>query len=88
VVLLSRNEAYAKRTHATVAPVTSTVRKIPVEVAVGIPDGFRRDCAVNLDDIQTIRISAIDNHLTTLSPEKLRQVEDAIAIALDLPDYK
>ena len=35
VVLLSRDEAYSVRNAITVAEVTRTIRKIPVEVSLG-----------------------------------------------------
>jgi mRNA interferase MazF len=35
VLLLTRNAAYAVRTSVTVAPLTTTIREIPVEVSLG-----------------------------------------------------
>jgi len=84
VLLLSRDEAYTRRTHVTVAPVTRTIRRIPVEVVVGPPDGLKLQSAVNLDDIQTIPIAQLDRRVTTLSPQKLNEVEAAIRFALAL----
>ena len=54
VVLLSRDEAYAARALVTVAPVTTRIRNIPVEVILGPQDGLPRRCVVNLDTITTI----------------------------------
>lgn len=84
VLLLSRNAAYAVRASITVAPVTRTVRDIPVEVRLGPEDGLPTDCAVNLDDILTIPERSLDRNLSTLSPEKMSLVRDAILFALDL----
>jgi mRNA interferase MazF len=54
VLLLTRNAAYALRTSVTVAPLTTTIRDIPVEVSLGPRQGLPRKCVVNLDEIQTI----------------------------------
>jgi len=50
VVLLTRNEAYAFRELVTVAPVTTHIRRIPTEVALG-KDGLPRQCVASLDTI-------------------------------------
>ena len=84
VVLLSREEAYAVRTAVTVAPLTRTVRGIPVEVALGEADGVPKPCVVNLDAIATIPMRWLVSRITSLSADKLRQIREAIRFALDL----
>lgn len=69
----------------TVAPVTRTIRDIPVEVRLDESDGLPSRCVVNLDDIATIPKTLIKRRLTVLSVEKMREVEAAIRFALDLP---
>ena len=84
VVLLSRNEAYAIRAAVTVAPLTTTVRGIPVEVPLGKKEGLPRDCVVNLDSIITIPKAFLKMKISDLSPEKLADIRRAIRFALDL----
>ena len=84
VVLLSRNAAYSVRSSVTVAPITRTVHEIPVEVRLGPEDGLPTGCVANLDNILTVSKKRLDRSLTTLSPEKMRSVEQAIKFALDL----
>jgi mRNA interferase MazF len=84
VVLLSREEAYAVRTAVTVAPLTRTVRNIPVEVPLDEGDGLSKACVVNLDSIVTIPKRLLASRITSLSPEKLRLIREAIRFALDL----
>ncbi len=84
VLLLSRDEAYAVRTAVTVAPLTTTVRGIPVEALLGEADGLPRRCAVNLDSILTIPMAYLQERITQLSPAKLDAVHRAILFALDL----
>ena len=84
VLLLTRNAAYAVRTSVTVAPLTTTIRDIPVEVFLGSQQGLPRECVVNLDEVQTIRKERLTRLLTTLSPEVMVQVDQALKFALGL----
>lgn len=84
VLLLSRNEAYLVRELITVAPVTTRMRHIPVEVPLGPEDGLPRSCVANLDVITTIAKRSLKERLVALSPEKLKVVETAIHFALGL----
>ena len=83
-VLLSRDSAYAVRLSVTVAPVTSRIRGIPVEVALGPDDGLPMESVANLDDITTISKSRLESRITVLSSEKLQAVERALRFALGL----
>ncbi len=84
ILLLSRDSAYKVRTAVTVAPVTRTIRDIPVEVPLDQGDGLPYRCVVNLDDLTTIPKSLIKQRIAVLSDERMREVEDAIRFALDL----
>lgn len=86
VVLMSRDEAYGVRTLVTVAPVTTRIRGIPVEVELGPKDGLPRPCAANLDSLVTIPKARLRQHLTTLGPDRVRAVDAAVRFALGLRD--
>ena len=83
-VLLSRDAAYRVRAAITVAPVTRTIRNIPVEVILDQSDGMPARCVVNLDDITTLPKALVKQRITALSTEKIQQVDQAIRFALDL----
>jgi len=83
-VLLSRDSAYRVRAAVTVAPVTRTIRDIPVEVLLDRSDGMAARCVVNLDDITTVPKSLIKERITVLSAEKIQKVDEAIRFALDI----
>jgi mRNA interferase MazF len=83
-VLLSRDAAYRVRAAITVAPVTRTIRNIPVEVILDQSDGMPVRCVINLDDITTLPKVLIKQRITALSAEKIHQIDDAIRFALDL----
>jgi mRNA interferase MazF len=84
VVLLSRDEAYAVRNAVTIAEVTTTIRSIPVEVALGPEDGLPRKCVANLDNIAIIRKDLLTKRITILRNEKLQQIDAAIKFSLSL----
>ncbi len=84
VLLLSRNSVYAVRAKITVAPITRTVRSINSEVLLGQEEGMLDKCVVSLDDIQDIPKSALTEHITTLSEEKMAEVTKAVGFALDI----
>ena len=45
-------------------------------------DGLPRDCVLNLDTVTAIRPALCRDRITTLSPERMRQVCDALWIAM------
>lgn len=84
VLLLSRDEAYAVRMAVTVAPVTTTIRGIAVDVSLGLEDGLPRLCAVNCDSMLTIPKAYLESRITRLSERKMEEVHKAIRFALDM----
>jgi mRNA interferase MazF len=84
VLLLSRDEAYLVRELVTVAPMTTRIRHIPTEVALGLEDGLPRPCVINLDSITTIAKSSLAERLSVLSTQKQVEVESALHFALGL----
>jgi mRNA interferase MazF len=84
VVLLSRDEAYGIRTSITIAPITRTIRGIPVEVPLDVKDGLPKSCVINLDSISTIPKRLLESRIAVLPADKLRLVRDAVRFALDL----
>ena len=84
VLILTRDSILEYLGEVTVAPVTSTVRNIPSEVALSKQDGMTRACAVNCDHIQTIAKGKIGSRVTALSDDKMNRVAKAIGFALNL----
>jgi len=82
VLILTRNSIIEYMDEVTIAPVTSTVRNIPSEVFLSKTDGMFKDCAVNLDYLQTVPKKKIGDLITVLSSEKMREILDALLFAL------
>ena len=82
VLILTRNSALEFLGEVTVAPVTSTVRDIPSEVRLTEADGMPRDCAVNLDHVQTVTRARLGPLISTVSPGKMSEIRTALLFAL------
>ena len=61
VLILTRDFILDYLGEVTVAPVTTTVRDIPSEVFLSKREGMKRDCAINLDHIQTVSKGLINS---------------------------
>ncbi len=84
VLILTRNSIIGYLGEITIAPITTTIRKIPSEIFLSQNDGMPRECAVNFDHIQTVQKSKIGALITTLPRDKLVEVKHAISFALEL----
>jgi len=82
VLILTRDSALEFLGEVTVAPLTSTIRSIPSEVFLSKSDGMQRNCAVNLDHIQTVSKGRIGSLITVLSPKKMIELRSALFFAL------
>lgn len=82
VLILTRGSALGFLTALTVAPITTTVRSVPSEAFLTREDGLLADCAVNLDNIQTVPKANLGSLIATLSPERMREVRRALSFAL------
>jgi mRNA interferase MazF len=82
VLILTRDSALGFLGEATVAPITTTIRDIPTEVVLTDADGVGRDCAVNLDHVQTVPQARIGQLITTLSVRRMSEVRVALLFAL------
>ena len=82
VLILTRDSALEFLGEVTVAPITSTIRDIPSEVLLTQADGMPRDCAVNLDHLQTVAKGKIGSLITALSASKMQQMRSNLLFAL------
>jgi mRNA interferase MazF len=67
-----------------VAPITRTIRHIPVEVELNRGDGMPTLCVANLDDITTLPKTLIKQRIATLSAKKIEEIDRAIRFAMNL----
>jgi mRNA interferase MazF len=81
-VILTRDSVLEYLGEVTIAPITSTIRDIPSEVALGLADGLPRECAVNLDHVQTVSKNRLGGLITTLPSRRMIEVRNALLFAL------
>ena len=81
MVVLSRQEVVPLLHTVMVAPITSTRRGAPSEVALGPDEGLKHESAANLDHVQTVERSRLVAFIGTVNPVKMRQICQALAIA-------
>lgn len=81
-VVLTRDAAIPVLSWLLVAPVTRTVRGIPTEVALDADDGMAQPCAVTLDNVRPVRAALLTTRITTLAPDRMREVCDALRAAV------
>lgn len=83
VVVLSRSAVLPALARPLVAPLTTRVRGLPTEVALGSDDGMPEACVISLDNVQPLAASLLVEHITSLSVERMHAVGRALAIATD-----
>lgn len=88
VLLLSRDSAYAVLNKVIVAEVTSTLRDIPVEVALGPREGLSRRSVANLDNVHVVARSHLSARIGVLSVSRVGEVKRALGHALDWSELK
>jgi mRNA interferase MazF len=84
VVILTRDSVLDYLDKVTVAFVTFVIRDVPTQVVLSEQDGMPRECAVNCDHVQTIAKGKIGSAITTLPADRMEEIRQAIAFALDL----
>lgn len=76
--ILTRQAAIPVLNALLVVPATTHVRGIPTEVALGPDDGMPKECALSLDNLQPIPRALLTERITTLGPDKLAAVCEAL----------
>ena len=84
VVLVSREAAYAIRASITVAEVSTVIRGISSEVALGKRDGMPRACVINTDNLVTIPKAVLESRIVALSSMKIEALDAALGYSLGL----
>ena len=85
VLVLTRTSAQTFLSGITVAPLTTTIRDIPTAVVLTPEeDGVPSLCAVNLDNLQTVQRSGLRRRITSLSPQRMDDVNAALRFALGI----
>lgn len=67
-------------------PVFSSRDGLRTQVDVGPEHGLRQPSALHCDNVVSVRRELLRNYVGSLPPSKMREVNRALAVALDLDD--
>ncbi|MEO7146666.1 MAG: type II toxin-antitoxin system PemK/MazF family toxin [Terrimesophilobacter sp.] len=84
VLILTRELVLRNRGRVTVAPITSRIRGLRTEVAVGPANGLDHNSVVNCDNIATIEIADLGPQIGFLLESQELDLAAAIQAAFDL----
>src|SRR5690349_9893914 len=82
VVVLTRNSAIAYLSTVTVAPITSTIRGVPSEVALTAEDGLTSPCAVNPHNAVTVAQQRLGRRVAQLGASRMAEICAALRCSL------
>ena len=83
VVVLSRDAAIPRLRRTLIGPCTTTIRGIPSEVLLEPgEDPVPRTSVVNLDSVESVSLGTLVESLGRLSDERMRQICEALEIAV------
>jgi mRNA interferase MazF len=80
--VLTRDSAIAYLSTVTVAPITSTIRGVPSEVALNEEDGMKAPCAVNLHNAITVSRDRLGRRVAQLNSLRMREICAALRFSL------
>ncbi len=82
VVVLTRDSSIGHLSTVTVAPITSTIRGVSSEVLLGIDDGMKGPCAINLHNTITVTQNRLLRRVAHLGAERMEEVCAALGFSL------
>jgi mRNA interferase MazF len=82
VLLLSRTEAYPYLSRVLAVEVTTKVRTIPQELALGPREGMPRRCVANFDNLRAVPVSALVERMGGLAAARILEVKRALGHAV------
>jgi len=84
VLILTRDVVRPHVSRVTLAPITTTVRGLSTEVAVGRANGLDRESVVSCDNILTVPTSALGRLIGHLLEDQEVALAEVIRAAFDL----
>jgi mRNA interferase MazF len=84
-VVVSRSSLFETSFSTVVcAPVYSNYHKIATQVLVGIDEGLKHESSIYCDDLISLPKSALTNYIGSLSEQKIKELNQALRIALEI----
>jgi mRNA interferase MazF len=87
-VIVSRQVVIDSRfSTAICAPVYSTHDGLATQVLVGVDEGLKHDSSIHCDELVSLPKASLTHFVGTLPPEKMKALNEALRIALDINEY-
>ncbi len=77
-LILTRGAAIGVLNEVLAVPATRTIRGIPTEVGLDTDDGMPEACVLTLDNVTPIRRALCTERITTLGPDRMHEVCEAL----------
>ena len=84
VVVSRQSLADSNFSSVVCAPVFSTGEGLSTQVAVGVSEGLKHPSWIMCDALMSIRKSELNQFVGTLPPAKIRELDQALRMALEL----
>lgn len=68
------------------APVYTIHNNLLTEVCVGVDEGLKHDSVIRCDELTSLPKSKLTNFIGSLSKQKIRELNQALKIALEVGD--
>ena len=86
-VVVSRQAVIESRFSTVMcAPIYSVHDGLSTQLSVGIEEGLKHDSSIHCDELVSLPKPLLKNYIGTLSPQKIRALNQTLRIALDIPD--
>ncbi len=86
-VIVSRQVLIDSRFSTVIcAPIYSVHDGLSTQILVGADEGLKQDSSTHCDELVSLPKSALTQYVGTLSPTKMDELNQALRIALDMPD--
>lgn len=70
------------------APVYSTHDGLATQVPVGTDEGLKHQSSIHCDELVSLPKTGLTNYAGVLSPNKMQLLNEALLVALEIPDSK
>jgi mRNA interferase MazF len=86
-VIVSRQVLIDSRFSTVIcAPIYSAYDGLATQVPIGPDEGLKHESSIHCDELVSLRKSTLTNFIGTLPATKMEALNQALLIALDIPD--
>ena len=86
-VVVSRDSLFETSFSTVIcAPIYSNSHGIATQVVVGVEEGLKHESSIYCDDLISVEKSKLTNFIGSLSEQKIKELNQALKIALEVED--